>query len=196
MGSLVDVKETVDTFPSNGVESSQTGGEKPEVEIYNDIILDDGTAQLSILAPVHMLSQLSWEMGCTLDVVANIIVHHKQAGGLEKLPPSPLLVADCIAVVADPHAFTLRTFELCHEESVPSNSDDEWWGYPTLPEPDENEIVFDMIFSANDERGCSLEDLQCVLNGRIEARKLSKLITELQESGQIYQDQQGRYLPL
>jgi len=141
------------------------------------IQLDDGTALVNIAVPHHMFQRIKLIEGMTIECIVNLD------------PNSNVLEADQVCIVTDVHAETLRWLELSYGQKAPP--DTLKWGYPVLPTSSED--IFDIISSEADQ-GVSLQDIALVMN--LDENYVANLIQDLQLSGQVYRNQQGKYLPL
>lgn len=159
------------------------------------IFLDDGTGIAIIQATHAMIAQIHVQAGLTLDCIVRVA----RSG-----EPSFALIADQLVVVQDAHAETLRWLELSYrnkrnKEQVAHSTH---WGFPTRQiSPDD---IYRIIVSECQvdgsapqrpkAKGLSKEDLAECLD--LNLFRVDTLIQELQNSGQIYRNEVGLYLPL
>lgn len=172
---------------------------------YTEITLDDGTGLMVIHVPQYMIQKCQSSahetfLGKSLDCIVRVEY---------PLPPQQqpefILKAEQIAIHDDdPHAELVRWFELSwqqRQENEFSNhnfSMENGFPLPKLTPEDFLEII-QLECSANADgrnpsAGVAMEDL--ALFFQLDQGTVEEFLAELQISGQIYQNQQGNYLPL
>lgn len=160
---------------------------------YTEMTLDDGTALAHVQVPQFMIRSCQASPHETfLGQLLDCIVRVDDAGRV-------LLRAEQISILQDdPHAELVRWFELSY--SPQSNVSMER-GFP-VPELTPDDFL-DMIqldctttTTTSDDKplGVSMEDL--ALFFQVDQGTVEEFLEELQMSGQIYQNNQGNYLPL
>jgi hypothetical protein len=150
------------------------------------VVLDDGTATVVIQTPPHMLNTLRWSIGDTMECIAKLEKQIENA--------ALVLVADTLICVEDVHAAPLRWVELSYRNDPSYDAMGLRWGYPSREMNAEE--MFEVIAGScsDDKSGVSKDDLVSVLQYDVE--QIEEWISELQELGQIYQGEDGNYLPL
>jgi hypothetical protein len=185
-----------------------------------EIVLDDGTAQVTIPATPDMLTQIHAEPSMTLDCI--VLVEQQQQQPLQHGGGGgTVLVADQLVVVQDPHAEMLRWMELSFPKATAvggapctsSSSDVDSTnttsrnaynlehGYPTRKLcPDDILAIIVCEFRCQEHnksiqiRGVSKEEIAIGLGLSVETTQT--MIDELQLTGQVYKNEHGLFLPL
>ncbi len=155
--------------------------ETRQYKIYTSkMVIDDGTGSCCIFVTRSMLDTLNVHVGEVLECVVDKNMQAKQ-----------------LVKVQDPHAETLRWLELSYfrkQKGVPNDH----MGYP-CPKEDKKDRVFQIISSESPENnsqssGISFDDLALILG--LQAPDMQDLLDDLQESGMIYKNAKGLYVPL
>lgn len=182
LGVLVQVEAAHDSveYPSSArVEAMYQG------QALVALTLDDGTGLASILVPSTWLEESPLD-SLQLGEMIEALVWLRRTGSHQRWYASQVMM------VPDPQAAeVLRWCEISHPQKASTSLR---YGYPTL-EANEHEALRLITFqSKTDPDGVSLEDLALVLD--LSKGGAQELIVQLQLGGQIYQNQQGNYVPL
>jgi hypothetical protein len=145
------------------------------------LILDDGTSSIDIWTPSSMIDSLSATAGQTVDCIARL----RQNGTLKRW------YADTLIRVIESDAECLRWMELSHP---PGPNECRRFGFPRTKMNAEEAYRLICVQSQIDGEGVSLEDLALVMQEP--KSKMEEMIQELQITGQVYQNKEGRYVPL
>lgn len=188
------------------VSKTHSGQEKDEE--YMKITLDDGTAIIDMYVPQFMINKCQASrhqtfLGKLLDCIVHVVQH-------PSLTHPPILQAEQISILDDdPHAELLRWLELSwsqqQQQMPPNHTISLQDGYPvpsTAVTPDDLLDIIQLDCSTTTTTGemdapplgVTVEDL--VLFFQLDQGTIEAFLIELQLSGQIYQNQQGNYLPL
>lgn len=148
--------------------------ESPKCKFLS-MILDDGTSIIEILSEANMLAGIhpGRHIDCTL--------------GLRQRGNARTWYAKSIFPVGNSMLELLRWMELSSGSKSNMNH-----GYATV-RFDASEVL-QMISQNQSEGGISLRDLAMVL--QVSTEQVQEKIVELQLDGQIYQNQEGGYVPL
>lgn len=151
----------------------------------NDVItLDDGTATIHLGILPTMVARCGVVVGDTVDCIVR--------------PSNPKdFSVEQIVIVNDPHAEILRWLEIIKRPKQQSD----WPGFPHKADFSSDDL-FQVILSKcpltrqrrKSQKGLSIRFLSSGLN--MTESKVQELMNELHESGQVYQDENGLYLPL
>ncbi len=173
-----------------------------ETSDYTEITLDDGTGLVVIHVPQYMIQKCRASahetfLGKLLDCIVRV-----EYFSSPQQPPECILKADQIAIHDDdPHAELVRWFELSWQQRDLSNQNvsmENGFPVPKLTPEDFLEMIqLDCSMSEDDQNppaGVSMEDL--ALFFQLDQGTVEEFLAELQLSAQIYQNQQGNYLPL
>lgn len=165
-----------------------------EYRYQYQLVLDDGTGTISIQTPSSMTDRIQAHVGMTLECIAR------------RLRPQPKQQQDCwhadtLIVVTDSAAESVRWMELSHRpppQPAPhdNTNNNHWkWGYPCVP-IDEQEVYRMICTQAQlpDDPGVTAEELAIVLQRPL--AEMQGFVQELQLTGQVYQNENGCYVPL
>eukprot|EP00980_Cylindrotheca_fusiformis_P010720 scaffold2402_cov109-Cylindrotheca_fusiformis.AAC.2 len=143
--------------------------------------LDDGTAAVDFWTPYSMIQELSVRSGMTVECIARLC----QSNTVKRF------YTETIILVTNPDLEHLRWMEL----STPPKSENESrrYGYPTI-EINANEAYRIICLQAKLENGVQMEDLALALQKS--QLEMKDMVQELQVNGQIYQNDEGKYVPL
>ena len=162
--------------------------------------LDDGTGTIDVYVTRHMYQSISIEVGQTIDCIArrNFKRSTQQSHREQSEDRQNVWCAETIIVVTDPNAETLRWIELDYaSRSKPKPNETRQFGYPCFRvNADEvyRFILNQATIDNGQDAGISSEDLAIVLQRPI--NEIRGMIQELQLSGQIYQNENGLFVPL
>ena len=176
MGVIVSIRHEQKT-PFSSISSRAQHADLNQRLSRYCIQLDDGTALVNTVVPHHIVQRINLSVGMTIECIVTLD------------PRSSDLETDQVCIVTDVHAEALRWLELSYRLKAPP--DTLKWGYPILPISAED--IFDIISSEADQ-GVSLQDIAHVMD--LDENYVANLVQDLQLSGQVYRNQQGKYLPL
>jgi hypothetical protein len=141
------------------------------------LTLDDGTSTVNILVPDSMISKGVTCLGETIECFMGL----RQQGTVRNW------YAKACFPVTDPHAELLRWMELTVSGSLNLGVDCN--GYLTAKCSSNN--MLRLLSLQVSKAGASLEDLGAAL--QVPIKELQEQIVDLQLSGQIYQNHEGKY---
>jgi hypothetical protein len=160
-----------------------------------ELLLDDGTAMVSIVVPSFMMERFRSAQTCIVGATLDCVVYITQARDL---------MASQVAIIEDVHAETLRWFELSFRAKLKADNTDfsdysMECGYPSRAVTGEDLYELIQFDSSCVDNGCkpqgvAMNDLAQFFE--LDPATTEALIQELQISGQIYRNQQGLFLPL
>ena len=155
-------------------------------EDFNVLILDDGTALAKLWTPCSMTNKLSLRGGETIECIARLY----QNGSTQRRWYSEALI-----LVTDPNIEYMRWMELGN----PPQDENECrnYGYPTIRKNSKEAyrlICLQYRLSANGKKGVKTKDLAVVM--RLPLSEVENMIQELQLNGQVYQNENGNFVPL
>ena len=145
--------------------------------------LDDGSERVSLHTPAHWIRDGRVSCGQTVDCVGWL----RQSGSIQKW------YANTVAVVTDPNAEILRWLEVSLPSMDGLNLTMEG-GYPNIPRNTTEAFRLITVNAQLDTNGTSLDDLALVMQKSKE--EMTRMLTDLQWNGQIYQNEKGNYVPL
>ena len=204
MGQLVSIalvtEENTCADHSGYCQRSRKPTSEPSKHGAYEFKLDDGTGTIDVYVTRHMYQSISVEVGQTIDCIARRNfkrntqpLHRKQPEDRQNC-----WCAETIIVVTDPNAETLRWIELDYaSRSKPKPNETLQFGYPCFRvNADEvyRFILNQATIDNGQDAGISSEDLALVLQRPI--NEIRGMIQELQLSGQIYQNEDGLFVPL
>lgn len=143
--------------------------------------LDDGTAVVDLWTPHSMIQKLSLRPGMLVECIARLC----QNGKVRRF------YAETIILVTNPDIEHLRWMELGNPPK--SKNDSRRYGYPTV-ESNADEAYRLICLQSRMEHGVRMEDLAMVM--RKTETEMKSMIQELQMNGQVYQNGEGKYVPL
>jgi hypothetical protein len=182
--SLVRIMATVlniEPVPTQPQEHIAFPGEQDRGGELVLLKLDDGTAIIDLWTPYSMIQKLSVRPGITVECIARLCQNRTVKR----------FYTETIILVTNPDMEHFRWMELSNPPT--STSDSRQYGYNTT-KFNADEAYRIICLQSRMDNGARMEDLALVM--QISKTEMQNMIQELQMNGQVYQNDEGKYVPL